>query len=235
MHTGLTKDKILRRATPLLCLLTVWLLSACRDEPEDPDGGIAMYQNIATYVGDNNSGRSMLEYREINDSPIVTLTLQGRLNQEQVPIGTRLLVTYTLPEWTAYGTSTGIEARSLNVIYNGTVKTDATALPSMEESEGIYVMTFYRSGEYLNLMAQLPASSGKREFDLVADATTLNDEIPQLYLTTHAENEEGYNRKTIASLNMGAVWNMPSCKGVEVHLKNTNNIYQQRVVFLKSE
>lgn len=224
---------ILRKGAPLLCVLLMSVLSACRDEPERPEDGVAIYQNIATYTGDDNAGHSQLQYQEVNDSPIVTLTLQGRLNQEQVKPGTRLMVTYTLPAGVAYGTSTNIEARSLNVIYNGEVKTDATALPSLEETEGIYVMTLYRSGSYLNLMAQLPASSGKREFELVADAATLGDEIPQLYLTTQAENEQGFNRKTVASLNMAPVWELPSCKGVEVHVKNTNNTYQQKLIFLK--
>lgn len=226
-------SNILRKATPLLCVLAMCLLSGCRDEPDRPEDGVAIYQNIATYAGDDNGGHSQLQYQEVNDSPIVTLTLQGRLDQEQVKPGTRLLVTYTLPAGTAYGTSTSIEAKSLNVIYNGEVKTDGTALPSLEDTEGIYVMTLYRSGKYLNLMAQLPATSGKRVFELVADAATLGDEIPQLYLTTKAENEQGFNRKTVASLNLGPVWDLPTCKGVEVHVKNTNNSYQQTLMFLK--
>lgn len=235
MNTYIIRHRILRYAAPLLCLLAVWLLTSCRDEPDRPDQGVATYQNIATFVGNNDRGLSMLQYREINDSPLVTLTLQGTIDQNQAPTGTRMLVTYTLPEGVAYGTSTAIEASSLNVIYNGTVKTDATTLPDMNTSEGIYVMTLYRSGEYINLMAQLPACSGKRKFSLVADPATLGSDIPTLYLTTSADNEQGFNRKTVASFNMTPVWNLATCRGVKLLVNNTNNSYQCEFTFLKSE
>lgn len=235
MLTHLISPSILRSLVTVLCLLTVGFLTSCSDEADEPQTGEAVYQNIATYVGDNDSGRSLLQYRQINDAPLVTLTLQGRIDPAQAPVGTRLLVTYTLPAGVAYGTSTAIEATSLNVIYNGTVQTDATTLPDMGATQGIYVMTLYRSGEYLNLMAQLPATSGKRTFSLVADPATLNTDIPVLYLTTQADTEQGFNRKTVASLSLAPVWNISTCRGVKVALNNTNNVYERELLFMKSE
>lgn len=65
------------KATVLVCALAVCtFLSGCHEEPENPEDVTAVFQNIATYAGDNDSGRSMLQYRQINDSPLVTLTLQ---------------------------------------------------------------------------------------------------------------------------------------------------------------
>ncbi len=224
----------IRTLLPVLSAMTIGMLAAsCRDEPDNPEAGVAVYQNIVTYVGDNGT-HSVLQYRQVNDSPVVTLTLQGLIDSRKAPAGTRLLVTYQLPSGSPYGTDADINATSLQMIYNATVQTDASSLPDMEQTQGIYVTTLYRSGRYLNLMAQMPATDGHRKFRLIADPATLQSPVPELYLTTEADSQGGYNRKAIASLDMAPVWNLPGCQGVKIHVRNTNNKYLRTFTFTKT-
>lgn len=218
--------------TTIMSVLMLYTLTGCKDEPDHPDEGLAICQNIVTYLGDSN-GQSVFGYQQIDDSPLVKLTINGRIDSNKAPVGTRLLMTYTLPPGVAYGTDATVDATSLQLIYQGKANLEPTEIPDMAATPGIYVMTLYRSGTYVNLLCRLPVTDGDRSFALVADPATTNTPIPDLYLTTSATTAGGFDRKVVGSFDMSEVWNSTGCQGVRVHVNNTNNIYQQTFLLTK--
>lgn len=212
-----------------LSLAATAVVTSC----DDNDGeSYEIYQNIVTFEG--NNGRNMeFSYQEIDDSPVITLTAAGNLDHKTVPPGSRLLLTYYLPEGMTYGRSGTVNARALERVRTAT----AEILPTDEAAERnapIYVYTMYRSGHYINLYCSM-TDDAKRVFTLSADESTIGTDTPHLYVSSvTATDPVAHERNYMVSMDMATVWNDPSVKVVKVHINNTNNIYNTTFTFNKN-
>ncbi len=222
--------------TFLLSLLAITLTS-CLDSDKEKDGdSTTIYQNFVTFKG-YNANQSVFEYQTVDDSPMITLTSDTPLYGEQgkdIEIGTRLLIVYTMEDGYVYGKSGKILLRSARYAIQASVTT-APHEQAIEANAPIGVVSMARSGIYLNLQAIMPAVEG-RKFKIIADESTLDTDMPHLYVTTEVpENvEEGINANSFVSFNIADVWNKESARGVTVHVNNSANIYQTEFEFLKT-
>ena len=59
-------------------------------------------------------------------------------------------------------------------------------------------------------------------FVLMADATTIDSDMPQLYLSYKKGGQGSSFKNFIASIDIANIWNRPSCKGVTIHVNDSN-------------
>lgn len=216
----------------LLSGLIFWVMlqSGCSDSADGPT--VSVFSNIVTFVG-NEKGKVVFEYQEIDDSPIVRLGASGQIDVKKVPVGSRLLMTYSLPDGVKYGDDCGdVALRGLQTIYTDTVS--ALPSPTACDVEKIFLITLYRTGHYLNFTANMPALPS-RKYTLRADGSTLDMDTVRLYLSTYVPEESpAYNTKQVGSVDISPVWDKPTVKAVTVHVDNSNNPYNKQFTFIKN-
>lgn len=207
--------------------IALLLFAACSNE----DGAsLQLCESVVSFV-ENNNGKVLFEYQEINDSPIIRLSAQGSLEDSRVKKGTRLLLRYTMP--------TGVDPRKggeigvvgLKLTLADTVTT-VTDVPT--DLGAIYLTTIERSGEYINLTAELP-NVEKRQITIVTPETEVPaDGIADLFIDfQHEESPTSYETASVASLWIGPMWEQEKIKGVRIHVNNSNNPYRNEFTFLK--
>ncbi len=205
----------------LFIALGIATLLTCLTACSSDDGPAQnVYQTIATYQG-NFSNQARFTYQAIDDSPVITLNADVAVSEDpdkgQVP-GKRVFITYQYAPNTPPGASGNIHLLSIAKVYQSTVA-EASTIP---DSEWFSVVTFSRSGTYLNLYALAPATSqfSNREFTIVVDQSTIDNAVPQLYLTTRVKNDESttYNDRAIGSFDIASIWLRPNVEAVDVHV-----------------
>jgi len=202
-------------------LLLIVATTSCKDSNDGPT--ISIFQNIVTFIGNGNKVVNF-EYQELDDSPVVRLSVPGELSDNEVKPGTRLLMTYTLPADVEYGEDcSDITLRGLQKIYNGSVM----VLPYSSArncNEPINLLTIYRTGTYINFTTLMPAVDD-REYTLVAAEESLVDgNDAHLYLTTtHHPEAVTYNTRQVGSIDISRVWNVAGLRTVTVHVNNSQN------------
>lgn len=217
-----------RLALPLYILPLLAMLASCSDSSDDP--AVAVYQNIVTFMG-NGPTAAYFGYREYGDSPEVTLGVPGTLDTKKVAVGTRLLMTYSLPSDVKYGDNcSDVTLHSLQQIYTDTVTT-VSHQQAMEANAPIYLSTLYRSGPYINIYASMPILPSRRYF-IVADESTIQSDTIRLYLSTSVpEQKPTYNSTQVASIYLGPLWTESTGKTFSLAVNNTNNVYRRLFCF----
>lgn len=213
----------------LLTLVAAALPSACSDEPEGT--GDQILEQIVTFAGNTTNG-VVFEYQACDDSPLVSLLASGHIDEKQVRPGQRLLLRYRLPAGVDPHSGGEIGALSVRKILTDTVAED----PQASASGSLWLYSIQRSGEYLDLMARMPATN-RRHISITASPDPTPDGIADLYISATAGStqltDSAYDAKTWASLWIGPVWQRPDVRAVRVTLNNSNNPYRSTFTFKK--
>lgn len=207
-------------------------MQSCMDSGSDGPT-FNVYQNVVTFTG-SSDGRSNFLFQELNDSPEVSLYANVSIKGDGAVPGCRMLIGYTLDENRVYGESGPINLRQAALVYESTVAT-VPADEAKAANAPIPVLTMFRTGKYINLQARLTTAEG-RTFRILADESTVDTDMPHLYITTDVPEgvAPGYEVTATASLSIAPIWDKPSVRGVKIHVNNTGNIYHQEFEFLKS-
>lgn len=210
----------------LMMLASAWL-TACSDSNDDGPAD-QLLEQIVTFIG-NEGENAGFEYQAVDDSPVIHLTVNGNLNETEVSRGTRLLMRYRLPAETNPNSSGKVSLISLQRIL-----TDTVTIASQPELSDLYLLTIQRSGEYLNIQAQM-LNMKKRRLEVTATPHPDSDGLIDLYVNPVYDGDTltAYPTDTKASLWIGPVWQRSDATGVRVHVANTNNIYRKEFVFKK--
>lgn len=212
----------------LLSALTLIAATGCSDEDRGP--AVQLCESVVSFAG-NSGGKARFEYRQIDDSPLIRLSANGTLEDTRVKEGTRLKMRYTLPTGVDPSAGGEVDIISLQLTLADTVSPVAAAPQTLG---AIYLTTIQRSGEYLDLTAQMPTVR-KRRISVVVPSTPLAaDGIADLYISAECEDSAtAYDSPATASLWIGPVWQRQEVKGVRVHIDNSNNPYRNEFIFLK--
>ncbi|MDE7411308.1 MAG: hypothetical protein K2M94_04635 [Paramuribaculum sp.] len=214
-----------------IALLLSLFITSCSDEPAE--GSVQYYQDIVTFK-ENANGYVIMTYRNIDDSPLVTLRAEGTLNTKEVARGSRLVCTYTLPQGAVYGSDATINVQSLSLAMTAPLEeADLADIPYTDN--GIYVITLYRSGEYINLSCRQEVNKTRR-FHITLDTATSGLPVPTVYLTTSTEEPvTAADGQYMASFDLTALWSRTGVEGVKIVVNNTNNKYLKEFTFTKPE
>lgn len=210
----------------LACLmLTVFAatyLTSCDDDEDVPVYPNDSFYDIVTFIG-HSKGNAVFELQKDGDSEPVRLTATGfSLDTTSIKVDTRLLLGYVPKSGIAYQTDE-ITVTGIGSIFNDKVRSvDMTTLPDWDKNE-IYLFSLWRTGKYINLFCQLTYTVNNAAFGLLADEMTLDNEYPDLYLVYEMDSSpESYNKNFYASIDISDVWNRSTCRGVTIHLNNSN-------------
>lgn len=218
----------LRHILPII--LTAALFPACSDD--GPYNDNAELADIVTYSGNTQSG-AVFTFQRQDDSPEITLTASGKhVDENSFNAGSRVLISYYAANGEPY-TSGAITLTGIAAINNDTLRSgDAEKLTGWD-ADAIYLNSIWRSGKYINIYFRADQSDEKRRFSLMLDETTRGDEIPQLYLVHDMLGQpDNFTRRAYASFDISRIWNDDSCKGVDIHI-NDSNLKKDKYSFTK--
>lgn len=196
-------------------------LSSCRDD-DGVDGPVSMQLwDIVTYEGrnSNNSG-SVFTFRQVDDSPLVTLT--SDITLKEIEQGQRLMIRYIPENGKAY-TSDRISLLSAAKINDGKAETEWKSDYDIWNRDKVYLYSTWRTGSYINFHLRLTYSKEPRMFNIVLDPKTMDTETPEFYLVhIMAQETDNHDRAYYASFDIDEIWNAPTTKAVKIHVANTN-------------
>ncbi len=192
-------------------------VTSCNEDSGNTFPDETLY-DIVTLVENNDSG-SVFEFRKDGDSPVITLTSTRKLSDE-VKVGERLMIAYIPLSGVSY-VSGSIELVGYRSVYNGPIvigkSSDWKAFRTYDQR----LTWINRSGNYLNVSAEIYILSQPRTYELVLDETTLNDEYPVAYIVFEPDtNGDGTMHTGYASWDISSVWALGTCKGLKVRLSN---------------
>ena len=195
--------------------VAAFLLCGCGD---DQPAAIMTLTDIVTFEG-YRSGQPVFTLQKNGDSPLVTLTgTTGHLSQT-FSDGERLLLRYLPQNGEAYTSG------PVAVYGTGRINYDKLRTGAVDgwDADPVYMYALWRTGPYLNMECGVEYSDTPRLFFLILDETTAGDDIPQLYLMHDmGDAPDRFSRRIYASWDIGALWNLESCRGVTVHLRDSN-------------
>ena len=194
-------------------------LGSCNSDSEP---GQSQYVDIVTLDSSSEAG-SVLTYRVLDDSPLVTLTSTQAFSKDQ--IGKRIFIMYSTVNNVEHGVSSAV-----NILYAGsTLGGGAAPLPAVVDtldnwySEEIQFMQAYRSGKYLNLGMTLPTTTSPEKFECYLDVTTENNEYPELHLVYKAKS--GFDVQSMnffGSYDISKIWDRSTTKGIKLIFNGTD-------------
>lgn len=204
----------------LILAAAALFLGACNGSSDSVQ---QQYVDIVTLDSSAQGVGSVMTYRVLDDSPLITLTTTQAFSQDQV--GKRIFIIYTTAEGVEHGVSGPINIQFANT----TLGAGAAPLPAVADtlenwySEQIDFMQAYRSGDYLNLGMTLLTTTNPAKFECYVDVATENSEYPELHLIYKAK--PGYDTQSMnffGSYNISNIWNRYDVKGIKLFYNGAN-------------
>lgn len=246
------KESIKRIISPaLLAAAILCLATACIDGDDNDFTGIdGVRTALVTYSGETNVEMTdgttgyvsaFAYYGADNTVSTCRTTVETHLPDKAASIGQRMVITYTQLGGNTQQYPTGtIELKSYTLVPTIALQTVSheTAIGATAEMPLIYYGMqpgLNRTGNYINLEVQLPVYT-EREYVIYADETTLQNAMPDLYISTNPKGQsQGLKALQIASFDISEIWRNPSVTGVSIHINNTAGTRQQVFEFLRNE
>ncbi len=220
----------------LFILLIPFISVSCMNNDDDPEFDDSTMCDIVTFVGnpENNNRNSVFQFQKEGDSRVTTLRANNTsLDTTTNKINSRMLLYYT-PESGMHNIDDNITVKSISMVFNDSIRTgDISKLPDPLYNP-IYVNAIWRSGTYLNISCGLTYSYEPSAFMLMIDNTTVNNPMPDVYLSyKRGSDKESYFKAFYASIDFANLWNRPSCKGFTLHV-NDSNFGNSKIEFKKT-
>lgn len=202
---------------------------SCSDDK--PTSGTPVLQDIAEFCSQNPSAASFAIYRD--NAPDVLLTAPGaHIDENRIKPGESLLITY-IPQSGEANRSGDITLRSYYAINNGGMTIGKIADFPHWDRDQVFLISIWRAGDKIDLRCRLPYDTSPRRFMMLLDEATADNEIPDLYVVHELkEPVESFDRNYYAAFDIGELWSQPSCRGVTVHVANSN-LPQRSFTFMK--
>ena len=209
-------------------------MAACTDADDGPSSVNPALTDIVTFTGNNDRG-AVFEFNRVDDSPLITLQSAAPLDTTRTREGSRLLLRY-IPASGNAATSGDVTVTGIGVVTTDTLRYGTITSTPEWDRDGLYVMSMWRTGNYVNLHCRLTYDERPRMFQLMADRRTLNDPVPQLYMVHKLQNPiNSHDRAVYASFDIGSLWSKPGCRGVDIHIANTNLTDKKIFSFTKKQ
>ncbi len=196
---------------------TALFATACGSDSDYSDQ--ALLSEIVTVESTGDDG-TRFSFRRYGDSPLIIIEDKSLSIKEEY-VGSRMLLRYYLASGEAYAPG-DIRAIGLAAINN-----DTTVVRPVErygwDADAVYLNAIWRSGEYINIHLRAVYSDTPRYFCLMVDSLTMDDAVPQVYLVHNTLGApDNYMSEFYSSVDISNVWNQPGCRGIEVHVNDSN-------------
>ncbi len=201
-----------------LAILLVGLISvSCSSDGEKSGDGLPsdMCADFATFENTSGNG-SVFTLRKSGDSELITLTAPVRIDVGKIKPETRLIIYYTPSGGQMPYESGPIDLYGITAIQNGTPEPTPLAKIESWTSQSMKMVSLTRSGEYLDVWAELSLDARPERFTLALDEATADSAYPELYLVFTSDSQIGRVRQYYASFDLSDIWDLASCEGVKI-------------------
>lgn len=222
----------MKKCTFLLSCLAALFLSvtftACNDDKNSP--ALDAFAAFATLQSQSDDGAVFIISEE-GDSPIVTLTTNRKLQEGLLKNGERCIIYYTNESGKKFQSGT-IELLGVSPVFSSSVE-----FKSKEEIERMFDAPYNLDGiertrTYVNAVITAPGADA-RTIALYVDEATRDNDVPEAYLVFVPAGESPAESTYNASFDIAPVWNIASCKGLNIHYQtyseNKNVIYTKTI------
>lgn len=204
----------------LFIIVASILLVACSDDGPYNEQ-IALY-DIVTFEGNSADG-ALFSFQRRDDSPLINLFAKGvNIGGNNVKQYDRMLIGY-YPELGQPYTSGNISLISVTPVNQDTLRIATKNELIGWDADAVFLNSMWRSGKYINMYLRVDHSTENRDFSLTMDEATRNEEYPHLYLVHNLlDAPNNFTRRAYASFDISPIWNSESCKGVIIHINDSN-------------
>ena len=197
----------------VLTTLALTAIQGCNKESGNGEINGKVETNIVTLVSTGDEG-SVFTFRELNDSPEITLTTPQKFNTSIKP-GTRLALSY-IPENGEASQSGSIRVISFLPCYGPTITVGNG--PSDWQTSSVFMAAMWRSGKWLNFQMVLNIVSQARRLALVLDEATADTSVPELHISFSPDNSSNALPQTAyASFDISELWDNPRVEALKIY------------------
>lgn len=194
--------------------------------------------DIVTLSSTGDTG-TIYEYQQGENTPVymlfsdkvVNVTGGGSL------VGQRVLIAYSTPDNELPTSNTSIDIQGLASVINGslTITSQPDTLETLYRNE-VYLRALWMTGRYLNIYTMARNDFSAQNYLMIADAKTVNDSIPTVYLL-NASGNNIYSTQSdcFSSFNVESLWSSDAVKGLKIKVNNEANIRDTAIVILKNK
>lgn len=206
----------------VMMALSIGFVSCEDDEVVMPEYPNETFYDIATFLG-NSQDNAVFELQKDEDSEPVRLTAVGvYLDTTSIKPDMRVLIGYVPKSGAAY-VSDKITLVGVGRIFNDVSHNVNLADYPDWDGTPIHLLSMWRTGKYINIHCQVVYDKTGARFGLLVDETTIDNEYPDAYLVYIPEGDpDSYNKNLYASIDISEVWYRRGCKGINIHLNNSN-------------
>ena len=194
-------------------------LAACSDDNE-PSGEKqdSFRYDVVTYDG-YADGVAQFTFIPRLDAPEITYV--GRLGkQPEIKEGQRVLLNYYVPA-EASGSKQDVIINGVSAIFSDTLRFAEKQRIDTISREAIRLASVWRTGNYINLHAEVEYTGKPRWFYMLMDKATWNSDTVDCYLVHNTFGATKYFwRQTYASFYVGGAWKKQSCCALRVHIND---------------
>ena len=191
-------------------------------ENENLTVGSILY-DVAELAENDADGTVFKVYRPAGDECALLRAPGGSLGSDpELEAGDCVFLAYEADNGEAYRSG---DIRVLNwgpVLNSALLKGTPESLDGWDK-DAVWLQSLWRAGNKVIIRAMLSYDQEPRVFALVADETTLGDEYPEAYLVHMRRTEQpNFKRQFYAAFDVGALWSYESCRGLRIHVRNSN-------------
>ncbi len=204
----------------ILLLMVATLMVSCNDDVYY-EYGDSRYDMVTYFGYDVDMNASVFKYLPPDDLPSMTLYDFGTVF-EWLSVGDRILLNYEPVDTFANG-SVGVTVKGVVQAITDSLRYVDSRLVNAVPMDSIKLNSIWRSGDYINIYSRVKYTSKSRMFYLVMDDATWHEDTVHCYLAHNMMGQQAYFwRRCYGSFCIKAVWDLPSCKVVRVHLNDLN-------------
>lgn len=204
-------------------LMAIVAFSACTDsdDGDDVQREITLYDIVELAEHDGSNFQFEVYKPDAVEPAVLTATIPSA-DFSDVKVGECLFLAYVPQNGQAY-TSDRVDVKAFASITNSDIKKSTPENLTGWDSDSVYLLSLWRAGNKVCIRFRLTYDSEPRQFALVADETTLNDEYPTAYLYCQRKGSDpNFSRQYYAAFDVSNLWELPGCKGVKIRVNNSN-------------
>lgn len=205
-------------AIAALAAMTPSSTSCNSDEPKSSKEPVTQF---ATLLSVSNSG-STFEMNNASNDRQITVSSSKIIDTTNVKVGNRLLLRFNYTSPQVANTGGPIDLQSYQQVINEPLIAGTAEEWDSWRTQEVNAFYITRTGNYLNMMANVYVLHAPKTFKLVVDSETLNDPYPVAHIIFLSDTSiDGEIRVGYASWDLSLVWKLQSAKGIKVMMANT--------------
>lgn len=209
----------MKKIVTILGIALIMLVSCSKDDDYTAPTNDRLY-NMVTYESQNSEGTTFT-YQGYEDSPVFTLHATG-FQAKDMKRGHRTMLYYYV------NSISSTTEQSVKVSFASFTIFDSLRVAAKDNilkvtSNPVQLKSMWRTGEFINMDMLLQYTGKARQYMLIMDKATADNDIVEAYLIDSLMGNPGfYYRQVYSSFFVGAAWRKPTCRTLRIYINDEN-------------